>query len=718
MGKGTKTVTSTTAPNPEAMKAYLNVINRAQSTANTPYERYSGQLVAGFNPMQQQGFDAITNYAGTAGTESLPDIISRYYSPYTDEVVNKTMDNIRINDAQQQERLKSDAIAQGAFGGNRQSLVMNDLIRNQNLASGQTIAGLRNQGYQNAATNALNDQQRLNQEKLAGIAALTAGGQQRQQNTQAQLDSDYNLWKEGKEYPFKTDQWLAGIVGSTAPGMGGTNTQQIPQPSLLQQLAGAGMTGLGLYNAGAFKGLGSMFGKGSGMGGLAGSMAGFADGGAVKERSPSPNEAMSRLMPLFHQIKGGLVPGFATGGTPTLREDVSFFGVPPSGVLPEVDAPSIAAPVAGMLPLPAPRTAAIPNNAVPTAAPNAPTEDLTAGFSMEGGGGEALDNEAQFSPWMALAAAGLGTLASKSPYAGQAIGEGGLSGLNFFGQQQKAKKDQISSRLRSQQIEQQARRLDMQAQQAERRLQNQDKLLEIQKEREERMAGREEWQTVGPTEDGAGLVQMNKRTGEYRVQMPKDEKGNQIKLKPKTSELTAADRKLIADGEDKVINLQSVINNLGEALSLNDKAYSGPLAKQRGYVTSMVGEEGGLNTEKIENLVTSQALSQLKATFGAAPTEGERKILLEIQGSTNKAPEVRADIWNRAKLLAEKRLQHEQDKINQIRGGTYYKPQDQKGKNAAPPELLKQAKDAINSGAPRDQVINRLKEQGYDASGL
>ena len=87
---------------------------------------------------------------------------------------------------------------------------------------------------------------------------------------------------------------------------------------------------------------------------------------------------------------------------------------------------------------------------------------------------------------------------------------------------------------------------------------------------------------------------------------------------------------------------------------------------------SQIGGEAGIATEQLNNVIMSQALDQLKATFGAAPTEGERKILLEIQGSIDKAPEVRAALFDRAKQMAQRRIAFNQAKADALRSGQYF----------------------------------------------
>ena len=143
--------------------------------------------------------------------------------------------------------------------------------------------------------------------------------------------------------------------------------------------------------------------------------------------------------------------------------------------------------------------------------------------------------------------------------------------------------------------------------------------------------------------------------------------------------LTATDKKAILEADEMVMTTTNVIKELDKALELSKKSLYGPGAGQLGYVGSLFGHEKSTATEELSNTITTNALQQLKAIFGAAPTEGERKILLEIQGSVNKAPAVRESIYKRAKALAENRLKFYDDRARQMRGGDYFKaPQAQK----------------------------------------
>lgn len=143
---------------------------------------------------------------------------------------------------------------------------------------------------------------------------------------------------------------------------------------------------------------------------------------------------------------------------------------------------------------------------------------------------------------------------------------------------------------------------------------------------------------------------------------------------PTPPKLEVADRKEIFEADEGAQAAKNVIGSLDKALTLNDTAYSGPGAQTGGYITSMFGNKRGVATEELQNVVLQQVLDNLKATFGAAPTEGERQILVEIQGSVNKAPEVRKRIFEGAKAAAERRLKFNQERSGALRSGEYYKP--------------------------------------------
>ena len=64
MSKGSNT--TTTSQTPTALPAYQGAINQLQQVASTPYNPYTGELVAGVNSQQQTGIGGINQNAYSA----------------------------------------------------------------------------------------------------------------------------------------------------------------------------------------------------------------------------------------------------------------------------------------------------------------------------------------------------------------------------------------------------------------------------------------------------------------------------------------------------------------------------------------------------------------------------------------------------------------------------------------------------------------------------
>lgn len=136
--------------------------------------------------------------------------------------------------------------------------------------------------------------------------------------------------------------------------------------------------------------------------------------------------------------------------------------------------------------------------------------------------------------------------------------------------------------------------------------------------------------------------------------------------------LTATDKKAILEADEMVSNAEGTLPLIKRALELNSKAYDGAGAGARGWLAGNVGIDSGEATMELNNVVTAQALGQLKAIFGGAPTEGERKILLDVEGSVNLPANVREGIYKRAEAAVERRLKLYKDRADSLRGGTFY----------------------------------------------
>lgn len=148
--------------------------------------------------------------------------------------------------------------------------------------------------------------------------------------------------------------------------------------------------------------------------------------------------------------------------------------------------------------------------------------------------------------------------------------------------------------------------------------------------------------------------------------------GGQKATAASTRQMSPTTQKELFEAEDSVNAGAFVVDALQQALTLNETAYEGPFSDVRGDSAALVNIPGGKETSLLKNLTTELALNQLKATFGAAPTEGERKILMDLQGSVNQPRAVRQEIFKRALDLANRRISINRDKANALRSGEYF----------------------------------------------
>lgn len=160
-----------------------------------------------------------------------------------------------------------------------------------------------------------------------------------------------------------------------------------------------------------------------------------------------------------------------------------------------------------------------------------------------------------------------------------------------------------------------------------------------------------------------------------------DENGKPISAKKSTAGgatgkgLESDERKKLIEIEENNNSTKQAIASLKkmQALAGDDETYSGFAASQRAAIASNLGMGGKRadNTVLYDSLATGQALEQLRSVFGGNPTEGERKILLEIQASSNKTPAQKKAILNNAIKMAEARIASNNKTAQRIRTGEY-----------------------------------------------
>lgn len=269
--KGTSTSTSTYSPPANVQANYDFLANQAKSVAATPFQPYTGEMVAGLTPTQEAGIQNVNASAGLAqpyygagagyvqqaATPFGQQQLNQYMSPYINDVVSQTMANLGETNAQQRQQLLGNAISQGAFGGDRAGIAQAELARQQNLATGQTLANVLQGGYGQALGQFNADQARALQAGstlgqlgagaqvagLQGAQAQLGAGAQQQAVQQAQDVANQQQFQAAQAYPFQTTQFLGNLLLGIGGQSGGQALTSTPGPNIGSQVLG-GLTTL------------------------------------------------------------------------------------------------------------------------------------------------------------------------------------------------------------------------------------------------------------------------------------------------------------------------------------------------------------------------------------------------------------------------------------------------------------------------------------------
>jgi hypothetical protein len=287
-----QTVTQTNLP--EYARPYFeNIMERAQAESYRPYTPYQAERIAGFAPgqvaaqqetfgMQTPGeFGVGTGLTGAGGLGALasgqqymgmatsPAAQQAFMSPYMQNVV----------DVQRQEAIRSaqmgnlaqnlGAARQGTYGGARQTLAQTERERNlqsqlaQIQAAGsqkafeaaqqaqQFGANLGLQGFgqaaqAGAALGQLGAQRQ--QTDLSRIQAQAAAGAEQRSLEQQRLDTAYADFLRQRDYPMEQLGYYSNLLRGVPVQLGSTQTTYAQPPSMISQVGGLGLAGLGLYN--------------------------------------------------------------------------------------------------------------------------------------------------------------------------------------------------------------------------------------------------------------------------------------------------------------------------------------------------------------------------------------------------------------------------------------------------------------------------------------
>lgn len=205
-----------------------DMLAKGQAIASTPYQAYTGQLVAGPSDLQNKAFSGIGSLTmpsgfGTAQT-GMQNIANntfgtqqaqQYMNPYLQASLNPQLEEARRASQITQMQNASKLAGAGAYGGGRQAIMDAETQRNL----GTNLASITGQGYNTAYNNAqqqynaeqnraLQAQQGIgslantqNQANLANLGAQSAAGAT-QRDMQQQADTAARQqFEEERDYP-------------------------------------------------------------------------------------------------------------------------------------------------------------------------------------------------------------------------------------------------------------------------------------------------------------------------------------------------------------------------------------------------------------------------------------------------------------------------------------------------------------------------------------
>jgi hypothetical protein len=188
--------TSTFTPDATLLGDLYNNLGNAQTLTSTPFQPYSGQMVAGFDPYQTQAqggladiynsqvgsaplssamgaTQGLTGYAPQsvqAATMSAPQLsqanLSAYMNPYQSSVIDSTLADMARQQQIQSQANSTQATQAGAFGGSRSAVLQNLSDDSYDRSVASTLANLNQGNYsqaQAAAQSDLNRQMSANQ---------------------------------------------------------------------------------------------------------------------------------------------------------------------------------------------------------------------------------------------------------------------------------------------------------------------------------------------------------------------------------------------------------------------------------------------------------------------------------------------------------------------------------------------------------------------------
>ena len=262
----TETSITRQAPYIEALGQQYGKDLTALTATKMPTAGYA-PTVAGQDPAQVaayqrattagQGIGAYQPYLTQAGAYSGPGAQAAFYSPYQQDVIQKTLDQYDIQAQKGITGIGLQAAKSGNLGGGREGVMRSEYQSQSDLNRAMLQAQMLQQGFGQAQQGR---QQAYGQQmQMAGavpgmqgrdIATLGSAGAIQQAQTQATLDAQREANRMAAYEPYERLGYMGAGMGNVLGGMGGQyQTTVTPNQSALQQAMGILGTGIGAYKS-------------------------------------------------------------------------------------------------------------------------------------------------------------------------------------------------------------------------------------------------------------------------------------------------------------------------------------------------------------------------------------------------------------------------------------------------------------------------------------
>lgn len=165
---------------------------------------------------------------------------------------------------------------------------------------------------------------------------------------------------------------------------------------------------------------------------------------------------------------------------------------------------------------------------------------------------------------------------------------------------------------------------------------------------------------------------------EYEYGQQNPEYADYIRTKGRDAVLTTPDKKAIFEAEDELPQIDNTLAVLQRALELNPQTAEGFGATSTGrfgtWLPDSMEPSAAGPTREYQDLMSLEAVKTMSETLKGASTDFEMRQFMEIIGDVNKPKHIRERALKRMMELAQRKKQVAEKRVNQLRSGDYYQP--------------------------------------------